>query len=463
MNPLFEAKTWGEAKQTLLEGLDAKRTKLVSILLENQRQYLMETPGADVTSTGNIASVQKMIMPMIRRIIPGTIATELVGVQPMTMPTGLVASMRFVYKNSATVGAGEAPGGNIAVDDETFGNTSATAPYASKMRRFYAGGVTPGASGGLYGSTTNGYGSPTGAGVNIGGAFTPAGAFSLSSTPLSGEAGDVVDMENFPGRSLGLQVLRQSVTANTRRLQAKWSTEAMQDLSAQHGYDLEAEITQALSAEIVHEIDNEIVTDLIRLAGTTELFDMAGSFTGTPHYVGDRHAVLGVLINKVANEIAAKTRRGSGNFIVVSPQIASVLQSASKSVFAPAVSGSFEGPNNTRLIGTLNGMIKVYSFLFDASFGAVAAASAVPGGATSSSQLVLVGYKGGDGEMDSGYFYCPYIPLMTSDRVIDPQTYGNQLAVMTRYGKCVFTSNTTSLGNSADYYGKIVVNNLAFV
>ena len=270
-------------------------------------------------------------------------------------------------------------------------------------------------------------------------------------------------MESFPGRAMGLQVLRQPVIAKTRKLQAKWTIEAMQDLSAQHGLDLEAEITQALSAEIVHEIDNEIVTDLIRLAGTTETFDMSGSFTGVPHYVGDRHAVLGVLINKVANEIAAKTRRGAGNFIIVSPQIVSVLQSAAKSVFAPAVSGSFEGPNNTRLAGTLNGTIKVYSFLFNASFGTVASGSAVPGGATASSDIVVVGFKGGTGETDSGYFYCPYVPLMTSNTVVDPSTYNNQLMVMTRYGKVTFTSNATSLANSADYYGKIVVNNLTFL
>lgn len=452
MKELFEAQSWGETKQALLEGLDTRRAKFVSVLLENQRQHLMETPAADVTTTGNIASVQKMIMPMIRRIIPGTIATEIVGVQPMTQPTGLVASMRFVYKNTATMMAGET-GGNIAVDDEAFGNTSATAPFASKMRRFYAGGVTPSASGGIYGAQ----------GVNVGGAYTPSAGFSLSNSPLTGEAGDVIDMENFPGRAMGLQVLRQAVNAQTRKLQAKWSIEAMQDLSSQHGLDLEAEITSALSAEIVHEIDNEIVTDLIRLAGTTELFDMAGAFTGVPHYVGDRHAVLGVLINKVAMDIAAKTRRGAGNFIVVSPQVVSVLQSAAKSVFAPAVSGSFEGPNNTRLVGTLNGSIKVYSFLFDASFGAVAAASAVPGGASGSSQIVLVGYKGGNGETDTGYFYCPYIPLMTTNTVTDPATYGQQLAVMTRYAKAVFNSTSTSLGNSADYYGKVVVNNLAFV
>lgn len=450
MKELFE--NWKETKEALLEGLDSRRASIVSTVLDNQAKYLTETAAADVTSVGNIASFQKIILPMVRRIIPGTIATEIVGVQPMTGPTGLVFSLRFTYKNAATTS--ETTAGDIAVNDEAFGNTSATAPYASKMRRFYSGGVNPAASGGLYDATY---------GVNQGGAYTPSASFTTSSSPLTGEGGDVVDMESFAGRSMGLQVLRQPVIAKTRKLQAKWTIEAMQDMSSQHGMDLEAEITSALSAEIVHEIDNEIVTDLIRLAGTTETFDMAGSFTGVPHYVGDRHAVLGVLINKVANEIAAKTRRGAGNFIVVSPQLVSVLQSAAKSVFAPAVSGSFEGPNNTRLVGVLNGTIKVYSFLFNASFGTVAAASSVPGGATSSSEIVLVGYKGGAGETDSGYFYCPYVPLMTSNTVVDPTTYNNQLMVMTRYGKVTFVSNSTSLANTADYYGKIVVNNLTFL
>jgi hypothetical protein len=450
MNVLTE--NWQETKSALLEGLDSRRASIVSTVLDNQAKYLTETAGGDTTSVGSIGSFQKIILPMVRRIIPGTIATEIVGVQPMTSPTGLVFSLRFAYKNTATTS--ETPGGDINVGDEVFGNTSSTPPYASKMRRFYSGGVTPAASGGLYDSTF---------GVNVGGAYTPGGTFDINSSPLSGEAGDVVDMEAFPGRNLGLQVLRQPVVAKTRKLQAKWTIEAMQDLSSQHGLDLEAEITQALSAEIVHEIDNEIVTDLIRLAGTTQTFDMAGTFTGVPHYVGDRHAVLGVLINEVANEIAGKTRRGAGNFIVVSPQIVSVLQSAAKSVFAPAASGSFEGPNNTRLVGTLNGTIKVYSFLFNASFGTVAAGSANSGGASASSEIVVVGYKGGNGETDSGYFYCPYVPLMTSNVVVDPTTYNNQLMVMTRYGKVTFVQNTTSLANSADYYGKVVVNNLTFV
>jgi hypothetical protein len=242
--------------------------------------------------------------------------------------------------------------------------------------------------------------------------------------------------------------LKQTVTAGSRRLQAKWTIESMQDLSAQHGLDLEAEITAALSAEIVSEIDNEIITDLVALAGTVDTFDMnATTFTGIPNYVGDRLAVVGVLINKIANEIARKTRRGAANWVVVSPLVASVLQSAAKSVFAPAVSGSFEGPNNTKLIGTLNGTIKVYTYIyFDQG-----------------SEPVVLGYKGGNGEMDVGYFYCPYIPLMSSNVVTDPNTYQPGLSLLTRYGKATFTDTATSLGNSADYYGRLNIANLQFI
>ena len=142
MKELFE--NWSETKSALMEGLDPRRASIVSTVLDNQAKYLSETAAAETTSVGNIGSFQKLIMPMIRRIIPGTIATELVGVQPMTGPTGLVFSLRFTYKHAATTA--ETTAGDIAVGDEAFGNTSATAPYASKMRRFYSGGPGSGRS-----------------------------------------------------------------------------------------------------------------------------------------------------------------------------------------------------------------------------------------------------------------------------------------------------------------------------
>jgi hypothetical protein len=389
---------WSATKGALLEGLSERQKKITAPVLDNTKKHLMETAPAGATSAGAIGNFQNIVIPMIRRIIPGTIASELVGVQPMTGPVGLAYSLRFQFSQSLnTNGVAD-----ITAGDEVFGNNS-------KTKRFYSGAATVGVD----------------------------GVAGTADDVATGFGADTADFESFGGRQLQLTVLKQTVTAQSRKLQAKWTIEAMQDLSAQHGLDLESEITAALSAEVVQDIDNEIIWDLIGLAGTTETFDMNSSnFTGVPNYVGDRHAVLGVLINKVANEIARKTRKGPGNFIVVSPLVASVLQSASKSVFAPAVAGSFEGPNNTKLIGTLNGSIKVYTYLYH----------------DTGAEPILVGYKGGNGETDAGYFYCPYIPLMSSGVITDPNTYNPQISLMTRYGKATFTNTATSLGNGADYY-----------
>jgi hypothetical protein len=136
--------------------------------------------------------------------------------------------------------------------------------------------------------------------------------------------------------------------------------------------------------------------------------------------------------------------------------IVSILQSAAKSVFAPAVEGSFKGPNNTQLVGTLNGTIKVYSYLWNQAGAGVDMGAPAPG----NDDTILVGYKGGNGETDAGYFYCPYIPLMSSGVVVNPVTFQPVVSLMTRYGKSVFTRAETSLGNSSDYYGKIAVNDL---
>jgi hypothetical protein len=408
---------WAETKETLLEGLSESKKRILGPVLENQMQHLRETADAGTNSAGAISNFQKIMIPMIRRIIPGTIATELVGVQPMSGPVGLVYSMRFMFAEGVdanpAVGSFQpsATASDISAGTEMWANNS-------KMKRFYS---------------TNDTESVAGA----------APALNVS----SGFAAKTSDFEAYGGRSLSLEVLKQTVTAGSRKLQARWTPEAMQDLKASHGLDLEAEITAQLSAAVVSEIDNELINDLLALAGTTDTFDMAGTFTGTPNYVGDRHAVLGILINKMANEIARKTRRGPANWIVVSPMVVSILQSAAKSVFAPAVSGSFDGPNNTKLVGTLNGAIKVYTYIYH----------------DQGTEPIMMGFKGGNGEMDSGYFYCPYVPLMSSGVVVDPHTFNPHVSLMTRYGKATFTDGATSLGNSADYYGRINVANLTFM
>jgi len=481
MNELFE--NWSETKAALLEGLDAQKQKVVAPLLENQKSHMInEAAAAGSTQAHDIAGFRKILIPMIRRIIPGTIATELVGVQPMTGPVGLVYTLRYRYTEAVNGTSHPNPFGlptAIGAGDEVFGNSS-------PIRQWYSSGA--GADGASPTSTVDdqaagasGMGSTGQAGTgdidggagsglawpsSLPGAVYGGGAGSYAGVDANGQlhGGSGSFIEGSGGRKMTMDVVSQAVEAGSRKLQAGWTIEAMQDLNAQHGLDLESEMTQALSAEIVQEIDQEIITDLLALAGTVDTFDgaAAGAYgtagNYTPAFVGDRLANLGVIINRVANEIARKTRRGAGNFIVVSPLIVSVLQSAAKSVFAPAVEGSFKGPNNTMLVGTLNGTIKVYSYLWNQVGAGVDLGAVSPQG--QANDTILVGYKGGNGETDTGYFYCPYIPLMSSGVVVNPTTFQPVVSLMTRYGKAVFSSTDTSLGNSADYYGKINVVNL---
>lgn len=201
----------------------------------------------------------------------------------------------------------------------------------------------------------------------------------------------------------------------------------------------------ALAQEITAEIDQELLNSLRNLAGTSDTFDMtAGPFTGTPNYVGDRHAVLAIMINRAANQIAQRTRRGAGNWIVVSPTALTVLQSATTSAFARTTEGTFEAPTNTKFVGTLNNSVRVYVDSY-----------------ASDTTPVLVGYKGPN-EMDAAAFYCPYIPLMSSGVVLDPNTFEPTVSFMTRYGYVELTNTASSFGNAADYLNKVGVANLVF-
>lgn len=457
---------WNDTKESLLAGLSEQKRDIVAPLLENQKNAMLnETAVAGATVANDIANFRKAVLPMIRRIIPGTIATEIVGVQPMTGPVGLTYTLRWKYAEDMTHNSAnsEFGGYDISAGDEAFGN-------AKLIRQFYSGTTgaaqDAGASGFTEQATPGAIDAATGQGYAWGSAQdattydTGTADFGNYSVNVGGRmlGGSGSHIEGSGGRKMSLEVLSQAVEAGSRKLQAGWTIEAMQDLNSQHGLDLESEMTKALSAEIVHEIDAEVINDLFGLAGTVRSFDLADTGAGSgyqPAFIGDRFANLGPVINAVANEIARKTRRGAGNFIVVSPMLVSVLQSAAKSVFAPAIEGSFKGPNNTQLVGTLNGTIKVYSYLWNA---------AQPGtSAPAGSDKILVGYKGGNSEIDCGYFYCPYIPLMSSGVIVNPVTYQPNVSLMTRYGKVVFTDPTTSLGNSADYYGRINVSNIAFV
>ena len=159
-----------------------------------------------------------------------------------------------------------------------------------------------------------------------------------------------------------------------------------------------------------------------------------------PIFVGDEHAALAIQINRVANLIAQRTRRGAGNWAVVSNQALTILQSATTSAFARTTEGTFEAPTNTKFVGTLNGAMRVYV-----------------DGYARDDQSVLVGYKGSS-EADAAAFYCPYVPLMSSGVVLDPATFEPVVGFLTRYGYVELSNTASSLGNAADYLGKVSIN-----
>jgi hypothetical protein len=388
---------WSETKEALLEGLNGTKRNSMSVILENTKRYLKENASAGSTSSGNIATLNRVILPVIRRVMPTVIANELVGVQPMTGPVGQIHTLRVRYAQSLTdtsAAATSVTAGQEALSPFTIATAYSTVPQGTTSTNAYTGGNT-------------------------------------------------ATMEGTGGKQISVQILKQAVEAKTRKLQARWTFESAQDAQAMHGIDVEAEIMAALAQEITAEIDQEILLSLRSLASTEFTYNQA-TVSGTATFVGDEHAALAVLINRVANLIAQRTRRGAGNYAVVSSAALTVLQSATTSAFARTTEGTFEAPTNTKFVGTLNGSMRVFVDSY--------AADTTP---------VLVGYKGSS-EADAPAFYCPYIPLMSSGVVLDPTTFEPVVSFMTRYGYIELTNTASSFGNAGDYVGEIAVSNLSF-
>jgi len=379
MANLFES-NWSATKDALMEGLSGQRQKTMDVVLENAKRQLSEAATAGATGAGSVATLNKVMLPLIRRVMPSVIANELVGVQPMTGPVGQIHTLRVRYAQTA--------GGATAGDE-------ALSPF--KLAQSYSG--------------------------------------SPDATAAA---------EGTAGNKMSIQILKETVEAKTRRLSARWTFEAAQDAEAMHGVDVEAEIMQALAQEIVVEIDQEIIGSLRSLAGTGSNTIDFGALSGQSVYVGDRHAALAIEINRSANRIAARTRRGAGNYVVVSPEALTILQSASTSTFARTTEGSFEAPTNTKFVGTLNGTVKVFVDNYAAD-----------------GTDILVGYKGSS-ETDAPAFYCPYVPLMSTGPVMDPNSFEPVVSFMTRYGYKELTNTASSLGNAADYVDHISLTNVSF-
>lgn len=384
---LENASAWGKMKKGLVADIrSASKRKITETVLENARRAVLNehaTMGA--TQASNVAVINKVMMPLIKRVMPTVMAHELVGVQPLTGPSGLITTMRVRYATTSPMRG-----------DGIIRGQEALSPYLT-------------------------------------------GAWYSGNEDMSNPgAADTAVLEGVGGNEVNIEFVKQDVKAGTRRLKARFTLEAMQDAQSQYGANVEQELTSVLAQQIVVDIDQEILAKLRAIAGVQRAtFDM-NKVSGVATSIVDEHAALAVMINKESNDIARRTRQSSANWMVISHSILSLLQSAGASQFVRTTEGDFEAPTNNKYVGTLNGSLKAYVNTY------------------ATDEDILIGYKGSD-EISAAAYYCPYIPVMSSGTTLDPNTFENVMALMTRYGFVAMTNPANGLGNAADYLARIKV------
>jgi hypothetical protein len=367
---------------------DPYKKAVTAMVLENQQQAmdsertaLTETAPTNVTGSA-ISNFDPILISLVRRALPNLIAYDVAGVQPMTGPTGLIFALRSRY-----------------------GNQSGEQAFYNEANTIFSGIV------GTYNSDN-----PV---ANVADPTIPGTGKGYSTA-----AGEVLDGTAFP--QMALSIDKVTVTANTRALKAEYSLELAQDLKAIHGLDAETELSNILSTEILAEINREVIRTIYTVAKpgaqwgtvTPGVFDLDTDSNG--RWSVERFKGLIYHIEREANAIAKQTRRGKGNILIVSSDVASALAMAGVLQYTPALSAdlSVDDTGNT-FAGMLHGRIKVY---IDPYFGGMSAGT----------ELVTVGYKG-TSPYDAGIFYCPYVPLQMV-RAVDPGTFQPKIGFKTRYG-----------------------------
>jgi len=367
---------------------DSYKRAVTAVVLENQERALREektalfeaVPANNIAGSGasEIDRYDPILISLVRRSLPNLMAYDVAGVQPMTGPTGLIFAMKSRFSTQT---------GTEALFNEADTDFSGTGTHA---------GSNP-----VSGAYTTGTG------------ITTATAEDIGSGTSFGE--------------MAFSIEKTTVTAKTRALKAEYSVELAQDLKAIHGLDAEGELANILSQEILAEINREVIRTIYKVAkpgaasaATAGTFDLDVDSNG--RWSVERFKGLMFQIERDANVIAQETRRGRGNFIICSSDVAAALAMAGKLDYTPALSGndgiSSDDTGNT-FAGTLNGRYKVYVDPYSANTNAA-------------SQFVMVGYKGTTA-YDAGIFYCPYVPLQMV-RAIDPSTFQPKIGFKTRYG-----------------------------
>ena len=395
---------------------DRQRMQDTAVLLENQeranreeRQALMEDAHSNAAGampdTGGVAKYDPVLISLVRRAAPAMIAYDIAGVQPMTQPTGLIFAMKSKYGSQ---------GGTEALFNEADTDFSGKGTHAGD----------PGAAG-----STTGTGMTTAEGETLGSTTgTPGATFN----------------------QMAFSIEKTSVVAQTRALKAEYTVELAQDLKSVHGLDAEAELSNILSQEIVNEMNREVMRTVYNSAqvgaqvgtATPGVFDLDVDSNG--RWSVEKFKGLMFQIEREANRIYQTTRRGKGNIIIASADVASALAMAGVLDYAPALKTDLNVDEaSSTFAGVLNGRYKVYVDPFAANGTA--------------EQFLLVGYKGAS-RMDAGIFYCPYVPLQLY-RAVDPTTFQPKIAFRTRYG--LVSNPFTSLNSGSNiYYRKLAVKNL---
>lgn len=458
--------------EALPEIQDSYKKKVTAVLLENQEralreQYLVETPanamvgggfgvsnqaGVPHATSGGLAGYDPILISLVRRSMPNLMAYDLAGVQPMSAPTGLIFAMRSRYtkQGAARNVVGDPNGaGREALFQEVFakfggsGSTSAGAAFSA------TGGINPvGASG----SNNGGFAQGPNFGIRDSG-------FDMNDFRgiLTQNAEQLGESGGKPFQEMAFSIERMAVEAKTRALKAEYTTELAQDLKAVHGLDAESELANILSTEILNEINRELIYTLYRTAkaGANQsdltafssgggVYDLNTDSDG--RWSAERFRGLMFQIEREANIIAKETRRGKGNFVVCSSDVASALAMGGFLNLTPALQPQLEvDDTGNTFAGILNGKFKVYIDPY-AALGA---------------NFCLVGYRGAS-PYDAGVFYCPYVPLQMV-RAVDQSTFQPKIGFKTRYGMVAnpFAENIdiNALGGN-QYYRIFAVNNL---
>ena len=427
---------------------DAHKRMVTAVLLENQekmlseeREFLSEAP---TNSTGSgVANFDPVLISLIRRAMPNLVAYDLAGVQPMNGPTGLIFAMRSRFTNQS---------GTEALFDEAntgFSNSGlgfdGTNSYVAGQENNVGLGTTGNQSGsnpGLLDPTTQ-----TQTGYNVGQGMSTA------------NSEDLGDGQTF--NEMAFSIEKVTVTAKSRALKAEYSLELAQDLKAIHGLNAEAELANILSTEILAEINREVIRTIYKVAepgaqanvATAGTFDLDVDSNG--RWSVEKFKGLIFQIERDANAIAQRTRRGKGNMILCSADVASALTMAGVLDYTPALNANLnvDDTGNT-FAGVLAGKYKVYIDPYSAN--------------VSADQYYVAGYKGSS-PYDAGLFYCPYVPLQMV-RAVGENTFQPKIGFKTRYGIVSnpfaegSASDGTGLGrlktNSNRYYRRVKVQNL---